>query len=315
MPRKTLFFILILMLLAFYVWQGIYLPKNRNIQENELFAVSKGEGLEEIALNLKSQEIIKSKLLFELYVFLTGKAPKLQAGKYELNPGLNIAQIAQKFVLGATIPPGIKVTIPEGFDVKQIDARLSEEGLIQPGEILAQSRLQQGYFFPDTYRFDEEAGLDGIIDKMKANFDKKLDQDLRNKIEAQGKTIEEIIIMASLIEREVATDEDRRIVSGIFWKRLANNYPLQSCATIAYILEVDKWRYSLEDTKIESPYNAYQHLGLPPSPICNPGLSAIKAAIEPQETDYNYFLSTPEGETIFSKTLKEHNIAKQKYLK
>ncbi len=316
MSKKSLIlFIILLIFLGLYVWQGIYFPKDRNVQENELFAVSKGEGLEDIALNLKNQEIIKSKLLFEFYVFFTGTAPKLQAGEYELAPSLNIAQITEKFVLGATIPYGVKVTIPEGFNVKQIDARLSEADLIQTGEILAQSRLQQGYFFPDTYMFDKDAGLDGIIDKMKANFDKKLDQDLRDEINAQGKTVEQIIIMASLIEKEVAADEDRSIVSGIFWKRLANDYPLQSCATIAYILEIDKWRYSVEDTKVESPYNTYQHIGLPPSPICNPGLSAIEAAIEPQETDYNYFLSTLEGETIFSKTLQEHNIAKQKYLR
>lgn len=270
--------------------------------------------MEEIAAHLKNQGIIKSRLLFEFYVFFSGEAPKLQAGKYELSPGLNIVQIAQKFILGATLPPGIKVTIPEGFTLKQTDAHLSEFGLIESGQLLSQPQLE-GYLFPDTYWFDEEAGLDEIIDKMRVNFDRKVDQDLRNEIEAQGKTIEEIIIMASLLEEEVATDEDRRIVSGIFWKRLANDFPLQSCATIAYILGVDKWRYSAQDIEIESPYNTYQHLGLPPGPICSPGLSAIKAAIEPQETDYNFFLSKLNGETVFSKTLQEHNIAKQKYLK
>ena len=147
MPRKILLFLFIFILLGLYVWQGIYLPKDGNVQEYELFVVGKGEGMEEIALNLKNQEIIKSKLLFEFYVFFTGSAPKLQAGKYEFNSSLNIAQITEKFVLGATIPYGIKVTIPEGFNVRQIDARLSEAGLIQIGEILAQSRLQQGYFF------------------------------------------------------------------------------------------------------------------------------------------------------------------------
>jgi len=121
--------------------------------------------------------------------------------------------------------------------------------------------------------------------------------------------------MASLIEKEVATDEDRKIVSGIFWKRLKNHYPLQSCATVAYALGVDKWRYSVNDTQIESPYNTYKYIGLPAGPISNPGLSAIKAAIYPQESDYNYFLSKPDGETVFSRTLREHNLAIQKYLK
>jgi len=311
---STILFILVIIILGVYIFQGIYSPKDRSLQESELFIVSKGEGLEEIAFNLKNQEIIKSKILFELYVFLTGKAPRLQAGEYELNSSLSIVEIVEKFVIGDAVS-GIKITIPEGFNMRQIDARLAEAGLIELGGILAQSRLQEGYFFPDTYMFDKDAGLDGILEKVSVNFDEKVDKELRDKIQAQGKTLEEIITMASLIEREVATDEDRVIVSGIFWNRIAYRMPLQSCATIAYILEADKWRYSIEDTKIESPYNTYQNLGLPPSPICNPGLSAIKAAIGPGMTDYNYFLSTLEGETIFSRTLEEHNIAKQRYLK
>ena len=120
--------------------------------------------------------------------------------------------------------------------------------------------------------------------------------------------------MASILEREVKSDEDRAIVSGIFWKRLESNYPLESCATIAYILEIDKWRYSVEETRIESPYNTYLNVGLPPTPINNPGLSAIEAAVYPEYTDYNFFLTDPEtGVTIFSKTFDEHNANKRKY--
>jgi len=118
------------------------------------------------------------------------------------------------------------------------------------------------------------------------------------------------------LEKEIKSDEDRVIVAGIFWKRLENKYPLESCATIAYILGVDKWRYSYEDTRIKSPYNTYINIGLPPTPINNPGLSAIRAAIYPQETDYNFFLTDPEtGNTIFSKTFQEHNRNKAKYFK
>ncbi len=149
---------------------------------------------------------------------------------------------------------------------------------------------------------------------MRENFNRKLDEELRDEIARQDKTIKEIIIMASLLEREVPTYQDQRIVSGIFYQRLKTNYPLESCATIAYILGIDKWRYSIEDTRIESPYNSYLNIGLPPGPICNPGLSAIKAAIYPQENEYNFFLSKPNGETVFSKTLEEHNENKAKYL-
>jgi UPF0755 protein len=120
--------------------------------------------------------------------------------------------------------------------------------------------------------------------------------------------------MASILEKEVVSDEDRAIVSGIFWKRIELEIPLQADITIAYILGVDKWKYSSEDIKVKSPYNTYTNLGLPPTPIDNPGLSAINAALNPKQTDYLYFLSAPDGTTIYAKTLEEHNTNKVKYL-
>ncbi len=307
------FFVLLLMVLGFYLWQGIYLPKDRSSQEDKLFIINRGEGVREIAKNLESQGFIRSRRFFELYVFLNDKALRLQSGEYKLNPYLDISQIAEKLFLGLVIPSDIRVTIPEGFSLRQIDARLAYLNLIEEGELLERSYLK-GYLFPDTYMFDKRAGLDQIVDTMKANFDRKLTQELRERIKTQERTIEDVIIMASLIEEEVAEDYDRRIVSGIFWRRLDNNHLLQSCATIAYILGVNRRRYSFEDTRVESPYNTYLNLGLPPSPISNPGLSAIKAAINPKTTNYNFFLSDAEGRTVFSRTFQEHRIAKQRYL-
>jgi len=122
--------------------------------------------------------------------------------------------------------------------------------------------------------------------------------------------------MASLLEKEVNTKEDREIVSGIFWRRIKEGRPLQSCATIAYILGIDKWRYSFEDTRIKSPYNTYLHKGLPPGPISNPGVESIRSAIFPRKSDYNYFLTDPEtGNTIFAETIEEHNQNKIKYFR
>jgi UPF0755 protein len=296
----------------FFVGHQIITPLSNQAAE-ETFIIERGEGSEEIAAHLEKANLIRGKIWFTTYVFYKGWAAQLQAGQYILSPSLNIPQIAQKMVRGETISQEIQVTIPEGFTLKQIDARLSEVGLIEAGELMKQSQLE-GYLFPDTYRFNQGTALDEIVVKMRENFDRKLDEDLKDEIAGQGKTTEEIIIMASLLEKEVATDQDRRIVSGIFWQRLENNYPLQSCATIAYVLGIDKWRYSIEETKIESSYNTYRNIGLPSGPICNPGLSAIRAAIEPQANDYNFFLSKPDGETVFSQTLEEHNENKAKYL-
>jgi UPF0755 protein len=296
----------------FFVGHQIITPLSNQADE-ETFIIERGEGSEEIAAHLEKANLIRGKIWFTTYVFYKGWAAQLQAGQYVLSPSLSIPQIAQKIVRGETISQEIQVTIPEGFTLKQIDARLNGVGLIKAGELMKQSQLE-GYLFPDTYRFNQGTALDEIVVKMRENFDRKLDEDLKDEIAGQGKTTEEIIIMASLLEKEVATDQDRRIVSGIFWQRLENNYPLQSCATIAYVLGIDKWRYSIEETKIESSYNTYRNIGLPSGPICNPGLSAIRAAIEPQANDYNFFLSKPDGETVFSQTLEEHNENKAKYL-
>lgn len=297
---------------CFFIKEQIFTPLNSQSAEQS-FTIEKGEGLREIAADLEKEGLIRNKIYFEYYVLYRGWAARLQAGEYLLSPSLDITQIAETIVEGGAASQEITITIPEGFTLKQIDARLTKAGLIEAGELLKQSQLE-GYLFPDTYRFNQETALDEIVSKMRNNFDRKLSQDLRDEITRQGKTIKEIIIMASLLEKEVATDQDRRIVSGIFWQRLKDNYPLQSCATIAYVLGIDKWRYSVTDTKVESPYNTYQNIGLLPGPICNPGLSAIEAAVYPEPSDYYFFLSKPDGETVFSQTLEEHNENKDKYL-
>ena len=285
---------------------------NQDIEK--VFVIEKGDGLKTIAANLEKAEIIRNSAWFTSYVFYKGLAGHLQAGEYSFNTNLNIIQITDKIFKGDVIPTEVKITIPEGFNIRQIDARLAEADLIEAGELSARSDLE-GYLFPDTYEFNKRMDLDEILGVIKRNFDNKLSDSLRNEIKRQKKTIEEIIIMASIIEREVPLYEDSRIVSGVFWNRLNINYPLQSCATIAYALNKDKWIYSIEDTKINSPYNTYKNVGLPPGPICNPGILAIQAAIYPRQTDYYFFLSKPDGETVFSKTFEEHQANMAKYLK
>ena len=297
--------------------------------EEKIFIVKEGEGLEKIAEKLRMERIIGNKWVFVFHVWLEGKANNLQAGKYSLSSSMNISQVARKIINGEVFKDWVKVTIPEGWTNKQIEEKLAELEIVNPKEykfytistesfsFLADKPHDgnlQGYLFPDTYYFEKNTAIEDVVKKMLVNFGEKLTSDLREEIKKQNKTIHQILTLASILEREVKSDEDRAIVAGIFWRRLENNYPLESCATIAYILGVDKWRYSIEDTRIKSPYNTYTNIGLPPTPINNPGLSAIKAAIYPQETDYNFFLTDPEtGNTIFSKTFDEHNANKRKY--
>lgn len=288
----------------FFIWQGIYLPKSSTSSEEKLFSIEKGQNLFQITENLEKEDLIKNKFFFDFYVFIKRAQRKLRAGDYYLSSSESIAEIAKKIISGDIAK--IVVTIPEGFTVKQIEERI---GLKLPGENL------EGFLFPDTYQFPLRVSGEEAAKKMRDNFDKKITPDLREEIKRQGKTIFEIVTMASLLEKEVRNFEDKKMVSGILWNRLDNRIPLQVDATITYITGKKTTKISIEETQIDSPYNTYKYLGLPLGPICNPGLESIISAIYPKSSQYWYYLSIPEGETIFSKTLEEHNIAKAKYLK
>lgn len=348
-----------------YVWSGIYTPMKSGSSESVMFLVQKGEGTKEISLNLKKQGLIKNILLFRVHSINTALATKLQAGEYLLSPSMTISQIVKKMAKGDVITE--KITIIEGWNLRDVGWNLENRGLYQAEELFeligfplidystksGEMSLPQnfssefaflqdkpknvgleGYLFPDTYYLRKQEisnfkQLQDLLTDILNNFDKKLTTDLREEIKNQQKTIFEIITMASMIEKEVSKHEDREIVSGILWKRLKIDMPLQVDATLSYIIPmVEPSRIldeigtgkktveiSLADTKIDSPYNTYKYKGLPLGPISNPGLESIKAAIYPKDSDYWYYLSTPEGETVFSKTLAEHNKAKAKYLK
>lgn len=180
----------------------------------------------------------------------------------------------------------------------------------------------EGFLFPDTYRVYASANTEDVIVKMLENFDKKLRPELREEIARQGKSIYEIITMASLIEKEAPIDysdpenKDARIVSGIFWGRLAIGQALESDATLSYWFKDTNPAHSGEELLVDTPYNSYKYRGLPPTPICNPGIRAIEAAIYPIESDYNYFLTDLKGRNIYyAKTYQEHLNNKYKYLK
>jgi len=315
----------------FYSLFQIYIPLNSG--QSQIIEINKGQGVKEIAKVLEEKKLIRSDFWFETYLWLEDKQNKLQAGRYLIDSNLSIAKIAEIIIEGRVIPDEVWVTVPEGFTLKQLIARFIENGFDSIKEIEGKttddfrSRYQfladapnkvslQGFLFPDTYKFKKEAGVDELIAKMLDNFDGKLTAKMRQDIKNQNRTIFEIVIMASLLEKEALLSADRKIISGIFWKRIKDNYPLESDATLSYIFNDKKTRHSIEETKIDSPYNTYLHPGLPPTPINNPGLDAIEAAIYPQESNYYFFLTKPDtGEAVFASTLKEHNLNKKKYLK
>jgi UPF0755 protein len=307
MGKYFIFILLIIMVFTACLWL-VFLPVSEGDAGQVQFSVQKGDGSRDIALNLEKQHLIKWAPAFRIYILAKGITGQLKAGEYLLSPSMTIPEIAEKLVSGDVIKIG--VTIPEGFTVRQIEERV---GFELPGDNL------EGFLFPDTYQFSFGFSGEELVEAMKDNFDKKLSKDLREDIAGQGKTVFETVTMASLIEKEVVSLEDKKLVSGILWKRLETNMLLQVDATLAYLSGQEGWtfdemRRDLASLKeVDSAYNTYKYLGLPPGPICNPGLDSIIAAVYPAESDYWYYLSTPQGETVFSKTLQEHNLARAEY--
>lgn len=297
--------------------------------EEVTFVVGEGEGAKQIAKNLERAGLVHDDFYFMYYVSVLGTSKNLQAGDYILATCMSIREIVDIIVQGRESNE-VAITFPEGFTLKEIEERLKIANRkwqiadsIVGGYKAHYAFLQdapsdaslEGYLFPDTYFFDKEGSVENVIQKMLENFDSKLTRDLRNEIESQGKTIFEIITVASLIEKEVRSPEDKKIVSGIIWKRLELGMPLQIDATVTYLTKKRSTEVTLQDLEIDSLYNTYKYKGLPPGPISNLGISSIVAAIYAQETEYLFYLSKPDGETVFSRTLEEHNRAKFKYLR
>lgn len=329
--------IIAIILISVYFFE-IYYPANKNGQEIK-FTIVKHSSVKQISQNLAEANLIRSDDFFNFYAWLKNKQADFKAGEYILNQGMNLKEIINELTSGKALSREKSITIIEGWDINDINNYFNKNNIFVNNNFvnLAKTKISdwqfkttkpnflsqapalaslEGFLFPDTYRIFQDVAVEDVIIKMLNNFDNRLTAQMREDIVNQGKSIYQIITMASLVEKEVRTPEDMRIVSGVFWNRIKNNQALQSCATLAYVLGEKKSQYSLTDTKINSPYNTYQNLGLPPGPIANPGLNAIKAAIYPKNTDYNYFLSRLDnGETVFSKSLSEHNINKAKYLK
>lgn len=315
----------------------IYIPHPR-FSRSKTIEIPSGFGSRMIGDKLKQEGFIRSKWIFVAYVSIRGQASLLKPGTYDFENAA-IPRIAQTLVKG--ISRESVVTLPEGDTLNDLARILQNQG-ITAGATFAQfaahppaSELNkkypflpnvpaisglEGYLFPDTYYIFKDASPENIADTFLQNFDKKITPTMRNQITHSGKTLHEIVIMASLIEKEVVSDKDRQMVSGILWNRLRLGIPLQVDATISYIKKqqeqgiANDGRISHADLLLKSPYNTYLYHGLPAGPIGNPGLSAILAATHPTPSTYLYYLSTPAGHTIFSRTLEEHNVAKVRYL-
>ena len=314
----------------------MYLP-HPQFAGSRAIEIPSGFGSRMIGDKLKKEGFIRSKWMFVTYVSLRGIASSLKPGQYDFE-NASISRIAAALVKGnnqETI-----ITVPEGSTIEDLAHMLRRQSLKATAfEAFANGRTfpiiesafpflkesarisgLEGYLFPDTYHVFTNATNEDIANIFLQNFDKKVSPEMRYGIQKNGKTLRDIVIMASLIEREVVSDQDRAIVSGILWKRIDRGIPLQVDATVLYAKKqqattaITQSALTLNDLAINSPYNTYKYRGLPLGPIGSPGISAIQAAIHPAASPYLYYLSAPDGRTIFSRTLEEHVAAKRKYL-
>jgi len=288
------------------------------------FAVRSGATLQSVSTKLKEKNLIHSVFFFKLYMRLTGKGARIKHGVYDLNDGMSATKIAQTLTSGKT--KTVSITIAEGLHNRQIADLFvqkkfftsreeflqyaSSKTLLEKYKIPAKS--VEGYLFPDTYFLPPgypkikilEHMIDHFFDKVKAvkNFP------------TDPRKIHEAVILSSIVEREAKLKEERGLIAAVFHNRLRDSEPLESCATVQYLFEKPKARLFYKDLEVDSPYNTYKVKGLPPGPIGSPGLAAINATVNPEKTDYKFFVLKGDDAHYFSKTYKEHNAAKKKYI-
>ncbi len=290
----------------------------------QVFVIPKGQSIDKIGKRLHEAKLIRSAAVFKIYVTGKGLATKIQAGDFRLNPSMNLAQIAENLTTGTL---DIWVTLLEGWRREEMAAKLVEEFAAKDATFDTAGFLQasdglEGYLFPDTYLIPPTASGSAVASQLKNTFAKKVS--LTNN--QSGLSTEQAIILASILEREVATKKDRPIIAGILTKRWQNKWPLQADATIQYLLgtrtchnqlsQCNWWPQNItkQDLQINSPYNTYTQPGLPPTPISNPGLASIEAALQPQESEYWFYISDLQGNIHYAKTIEEHNQNIAKYL-
>jgi len=289
--------------------------------ESQRFIIPKGQAVSVIGQHLQKQKLIKNSLVFRLIVKQRDLANKIQAGSFDLSPNMTVDEIATALTRGTE---DIWVTIPEGLRMEEIAEILTnykELALFDKNEFLNLAKYSEGYLFPDTYLLPKQMDALGLFNLFTDTFNKKVNIALADDLKNNTKSLEEILTMASIVEREAGGVGDQAQVAGILWNRINIGMALQADATLQYANGYNKtqaswWTSPLAaDKQINSPFNTYLNPGLPPRPICNPGLSAIKAALDPAVSDYLYYIHDRQGEIHLAKTIEEHNSNVQKYLR
>ena len=294
---------------------GLYLPPPSDFPAGKTLSIPRGATLAEAARLLEEGHVVRSAHAIKIATYLFGGGTNIDAGDYRFPSPINALRIAYAITVGNFGRSFIRVTVPEGATVREIGAlfALGTFTAFDYDAFLAAAKAREGFLFPDTYLFASAVTSDEVITTMQKNFLQKIGQ-LEPLIQSSGHSLADIVIMASLLEKEARSNETRRTIAGILWRRLEIDMPLQVDAVFGYIRGADTYSPSLEDLKIKSPYNTYLYPGLPPGPIGNPGLAAIEAAATPIASPYLYYLTDTHGIMHYSLTYEEHLKNKRKYL-
>ena len=300
---------------AFY-FEGS-LPVDKNDTQNRVFVIPPGQGLNAIARDLEKEGFIRNKIVFILVVKQLGIEKNIQAGDYRLQKSLSATDLAKSLTKGSL---DTWLTVIEGLRNEEIADRVTKDLGIPTAEFLAEA--QQGYLFPDTYLIPKDATSETVISIMKNNFDSKFTPEMKARALKKGLTENEVVILASLIEREAIFEEDRGEIANIMLRRLEEGHKLQIDATVQYALgyqpaEKRWWKkdITLEDLKFDSPYNTYLISGLPPTPISNPGKASLDAVVNgTADTPYLFYIHDSKGRTHYARNLAEHQRNIDKYL-
>ena len=303
--------IAILLILGFSLTVILFLP-GYSAEKVEII-IKHGMGAKDVAKLLTEKKVIPNPYLFRIAIRIYGKEKDIKAGKYIFQKDMPLIDIINKLVKGKGVLE--VVTIPEGLTSSQIAEIFYKKGIIKDKERflkIVKEKGLEGYLFPDTYYISENYDEEKVIDMMIKRFKEKLPKNFSEKTKALGLSEKKVITLASLVEKEAKYPDDRPKIASVFLNRLKKGMKLESCATIQYILGTPKPNLTYKDLKIESPYNTYLHKGLPPTPICNPGEASIIAVLNPEKTDYFYFVADKDGHHLFAKTYKEHLKNKKK---
>lgn len=313
MMQSKIVLALVWIAFAFTIYTGL-IKVNADFPVGAFVTISPGMTLTEIADRLEGRKIIDSPFLFKNFVILLNGEHEVIAGEYFFSEPLSVFRVALRVTRGFLGVPLNKVTIPEGFNAREIASRIKEniDGFDDKA-FFERAAGKEGYLFPDTYFFPSNLKPEQAIATLEDNFYRQI-RPLEKEIASFGRPLGEVVIMASLIEEEAKTPESRRIISGILWKRLELGMPLQVDAAFVYVNGKTTYELTAKDLQIDSPYNTYRYKGLPKGPIANPGFDALEAAVTPTASGYLYYLSDRQGNMYYAKDFEAHKKNRERYL-